>query len=114
MIRDWRRGAPMHDQPVDTSHGGTARHEPTDITTRPLRIAVIIFGVSMVVILLSLRWLFGYYARTATHPDRELVNTQVRSAVPEAPEPRIQGVPEFHGNVPRADMEQLRREAQER
>ena len=102
----------MPDHVVDSPHGGTARHEPTDIETRPVRIAAIIFGIAMIVILLVLLWLFKFYERTATHPDRP--NTHVTKAGPAAPEPRIQGVPEFHGNVPRADMDQLRAESQQR
>jgi len=62
----------------------------------------------------ALLLLFKYYERTATRPDRELVNSLVRPTAPTAPEPRIQGVPTFHANVPRADMEQLRSEAQQR
>jgi hypothetical protein len=104
----------MHDQALDTSHGETPRHEPTDIHTRPLRIAAIIGGVAMIVICLMLLLLFKYYERTATQPDKELVHTQIRTAVPTAPEPRIQGVPRFHDNVPRADMDQLRAESQQR
>src|SRR4051812_41662300 len=100
----------MHDQVIDTSHGETLRHEPTDIQTRPLRIATIFGGVSLIVICLALYGLFSYFAKTSTEPDRELVTSQVRTAAPTAPEPRIQGIPEFHGNVPRADMDQLRRE----
>jgi hypothetical protein len=91
-----------------------ARHEPTDINTRPLRIVAIIFLFSAIAISLALLLLFKYYARTAVAPDRELVDSQVRKSAPTAPEPRIQGVPTFHGNVPRADMEQLRRESQQR
>src|SRR5438270_6197171 len=101
----------MHDHAVDSAHGGTARHEPTDIETRPLRITAIIFGVSMIVILLVLLWLFRYFEKTATAPDQEI--SRVGESGPMAPEPRIQGVPEFHGNVPRADMEQLRSESQQ-
>src|SRR6185436_3217538 len=105
----------MHDQVIDTSHGETLRHEPTDIHTRPLRIAAIIGGVGLIVICLALWGLFSYFAKSATQPDRELVTREVQqSSTPKAPEPRIQGVPEFHGNVPRADMEQLRRESEER
>lgn len=104
----------MHDQVIDTSHGETLRHEPTDIHTRPLRIAAIIGGVSLIVICLALWGLFSYFANTATQPDRELVTDEVRKTASTAPEPRIQGVPEFHGNVPRADMEQLRRESEQR
>src|SRR5258705_12920604 len=104
----------MHDQVIDTSHGETPRHEPTDIHTRPLRIAAIIGGVSLIVICLGLYGLFDYFARTATQPDRELVQKQIRKAFPTAPEPRIQGVPEFHANVPRADMDQLRHDSQQR
>jgi hypothetical protein len=58
--------------------------------------------------------LFKHYARTVVAPDRDLVDSQVRNAAPTAPEPRIQGVPTFHGAVPRADMQQLRRESQRR
>ncbi|HEV8291032.1 MAG TPA: hypothetical protein VGP94_03890, partial [Tepidisphaeraceae bacterium] len=85
-----------------------------DINTRPLRIVAIIFLFSAIAISLALLLLFKYYARTAVAPDRELVDSQVRKSAPTAPEPRIQGVPTFHGNVPRADMEQLRRESQQR
>jgi hypothetical protein len=104
----------MHDHAVDSPHGGTARHEPTDIQTRPLRIAAIIGGIGIIAICVVLFFLFKYFQRTATQPDRELVESQIRSAVPAAPEPRIQGVPAFHGNGPRADMDQFRRESQQR
>ena len=101
----------MHDHAVDSPHGGTARHEPTDIETRPLRIATIIGGIAMLAICAGLYGLFKYYERTATEPDRRI--SHVAEPGPTAPEPRIQGVPEFHGNVPRADMEQLRHESQQ-
>ena len=104
----------MHDQATDISHGGTPRHEPTDIETRPLRIAAVIFALLLVLIPMALLLLFKQYEKTATRPDRELVNSLVRPSAPTAPEPRIQGVPTFHANVPRADMEQLRSEAQQR
>ena len=89
-----------------------ARHEPTDINTRPLRIVAIVFLLSAMAIPGALLLLFKHYERTAVAPDLE--RSEVRAAGPTAPEPRIQGVPTFHGNVPRADMEQLRREADER
>ena len=104
----------MHDQAIHSVPPPDARHEPTDINTRPLRIAAIIFVLSMIAILLALFGLFRHYEKTAVAPDRNLVNEQVQEAGPAAPEPRIQGVPAFHGNVPRADMEQLRRESQQR
>ena len=105
----------MHDEAVHPLPPQSARHEPLDINTRPLKIAALIFLVAMIAISLALLWLFKHYERTATHPDRELVNSQeMRDAAPTAPEPRIQGVPTFHGNVPRADMEQLRRETDQR
>ncbi len=104
----------MHDQDVHPAPPQSARHEPTDINIRPLKITALVFVISMIVILSSLLWLFKYYARTAVAPDRDLVNSQVRPAGPTAPEPRIQGVPTFHANVPRADMEQLRHESQQR
>src|SRR5207237_873304 len=104
----------MHDQATDISHGGTPRHEATDIEARPLRIAAVIFALVLVLIPAALLLLFKYYQRTATRPDRELVNSLVRPTAPTAPEPRIQGVPTFHANVPRADMEQLHSEAQQR
>lgn len=102
----------MADPIVDTSHGGTARHEPTDIETRPLRLTAIIFGIALIAILFALLGLFRYFERNATAPDREI--SHLGEMAPTAPEPRIQGVPEFHGNVPRADMEQLRLQAQQR
>jgi hypothetical protein len=104
----------MHDQTLHSAPPPDVRHEPTDIDTRPLRIAAIIFVISMIAILLALLGLFRHYSNTAVAPDRNLVNQQVRDARPTAPEPRIQGVPTFHGNVPRLDMEQLRRESQQR
>src|SRR4051812_38504935 len=114
MIRGSRRSAPMHDQTVDSPHGGTARHEPTDIETRPLRIAATIFLVVMIAIPLALLLLFKHYQATATAPDKSLIDPEVRKSAPTAPEPRIQGVPTFHDNVPRADMQQLRSESQQR
>ena|SRR5438132_629620 len=105
----------MHDEALHSPIAeNSARHEPTDINTRLLRITAVIFVVSMIAILLALLGLFRHYAGTAVAPDRNLVNDEVRNARPSAPEPRIQGVPTFHGNVPRADMEQLRRESQRR
>jgi hypothetical protein len=105
----------MHDETAHSMPPPDARHEPLDINTRPLKIAAIIFVIAMMVILLMLRLLFMRYENTATHPHRDLVNNQVRDdATPTAPEPRIQGVPAFHGNVPRLDMEQLRRDADQR
>jgi hypothetical protein len=104
----------MHDDALHPPAETSARHEPTDINTRPLKIVAIIFILSAVAIPLALRLLFRHYQKSATHPDRELVNSQVRQAAPTAPEPRIQGVPTFHGPVPRADMEQLRREGEQR
>jgi hypothetical protein len=104
----------MHEDALHTPAGeGSARHEPTDINTRPLKVVAFVFFISAVVIPLVLLWLFKYYEKTVARPDRELVNSQV-PAGPMAPEPRIQGVPTFHGPVPRADMEQLRRESQQR
>ena len=104
----------MHDQTLHSAPPPDVRHEPTDFDTRPLRIAAIIFVSSMIAILLALLGLFRHYAGTAVAPNRNLVNDEVRDARPTAPEPRIQGVPAFHANVPRADMEQLRRESQQR
>ena len=105
----------MHDDAVHPPPDPSARHEPTDIDTRPLKIVAWIFGISAVVIPLALLLLFKHYEKTATAPDRQLVNSQVqKDAAPSAPEPRIQGVPAFHGNVPRADMDQFRRESQQR
>jgi hypothetical protein len=105
----------MHDDALHPPPDPSARHEPTDIDTRPLKIVAWIFAISAVVIPLALLLLFKHYEKTATHPDRQLVNSQVREdATPSAPEPRIQGVPAFHGNVPRADMDKLRRESDQR
>jgi hypothetical protein len=105
----------MHDQSVQSQPPPDARHEPLDINTRPLKIAVVIFVLAMLVIHLGLLLLFRLYAHSATHPDRNLVTSQVRDeASPTVPEPRIQGVPAFHGNVPRLDMEQLRHDADQR
>ncbi|HEV8379382.1 MAG TPA: hypothetical protein VGP99_11075 [Tepidisphaeraceae bacterium] len=105
----------MHDEvfhpPADEI---PARHEPTDINTRPLKIVAIVFLLSSIAIGGALLLLFKHYARTVVAPDRDLVDSQVRNAAPTAPEPRIQGVPTFHGAVPRADMQQLRRESQRR
>jgi len=105
----------MHDETLHSAPPPDARHEPLDINTRPLKIAALIFVIAMVVIFLALWLLFNRYEKTATHPDRKLVNSQVRNAAtPTAPEPRIQGVPSFHGNVPRVDMEQLRHDSDQR
>jgi len=104
----------MHDDALHPPPDSSARHEPTDIDTRPLKIVAIIFLISAVVIPLALLWLFKNYEKTATAPDRELVDSQVRKTIPTAPEPRIQGVPTFHAAVPRADMEQLRRESEQK
>jgi len=104
----------MHDETVHSAPPPDARHEPLDINTRPLKIAAIIFVIAMIVILVALRLLFERYKNTATHPNRDLVNSKVRDATPTAPEPRIQGVPAFHGNVPRVDMQELRRDADQR
>ena len=105
----------MHDDVLHPPPDPLARHEPTDIDTRPLKIVAWIFAISAVVIPLALLLLFKHYEKTAIHPDRQLVNSQVREdATPSAPEPRIQGVPAFHGNVPRADMDKLRRESDQR
>jgi|SRR5882724_4114075 len=105
----------MHDDAVHPPTAeSSARHEPTDIDTGPLKIVAMVFVIAAVVIPLALWRLFKHYEKTATHPDRNMVNSKVQTAGPSAPEPRIQGVPTFHGNVPRADMEQLRRESQQR
>src|SRR5881397_3399070 len=104
----------MHEDALHPPVENPVRHEPTDINTRPLRITAMILLISFIAIPVVLLWLFRYYERTATRPDRDLVDPQVRNAGPSAPEPRIQGVPRFHGPVPRADMEQLRRESQQR
>jgi len=98
----------LHSPPVETS----SRHEPTDINIGPLKMFVAIFAICAVVILMSLLWLFKHNEKTATQPDA--VNMHLQSAAPTAPEPRIQGVPRFHGPVPRIDMENLRRESQQR
>src|SRR5207237_8416826 len=97
----------MHDQATDISHGGTPRHEPTDIETRPLRIAAVIFALVLVLIPAALLLLFKQYEKTATRPDRELVNSLVRPTAPTAPEPRLQAVPTLPPNVPPADTAPL-------
>jgi hypothetical protein len=104
----------MHDEAVHPPPDPSIRHERTDIETRPIRIAATILLLVAIAIPSTLLLLFKHYEQTATRPDRELVNPQVRSAAPSAPEPRIQGVPRFHDNVPRADMEALRFESQQR
>jgi hypothetical protein len=103
----------MHDDALQSpAVDASTRHEPTDINIRPLKIFAAIFAICVVVILTSLLWLFKHNERTATHPD--VVNTHLQTAGPTASEPRIQGVPTFHGPVPRIDMENLRHESQQR
>jgi len=97
----------MHDQAAQTP-----RHEPTDIDTRPLRITGLVLLISIVLIPPALFWLFKNYEKTATHPDQELI--KFKAPPPEAPEPRLQGVPGYHDPVPRADMEQYRKESEQR
>jgi hypothetical protein len=104
----------MHDDSVQPLPDPSARHEPTDIDTRPLKIVALILAVSSVLIPLALLLLFKHYEKTATHPDHQLVDSKIQTQGPTAPEPRIQGVPTFHGNVPRVDMELLRQESAQR
>ena len=102
----------MHDDALHPpTNANPDRHEPTDIDIRPVKIFAAIFAICAVIIHLGLLWLFKHDGRAATHPD--VVNSHVKS-VPTAPEPRIQGVPTFHGPVPRLDMDNLRRESQQR
>jgi len=75
----------MHDQTIHSAPPPDVRHEPTDIDTRPLRIAAIIFVVSMMAILLALFGLFRHYEGTAVAPERNLVNEHVREARPPRP-----------------------------
>jgi len=103
----------MHDETIQSPPTeNPARHEPTDINTRPLKIMAAVSVIAAVVIPLGLLWLFRHYEHTATHPDLNMV--KFRPEAPGTPEPRIQGVPTFHGNIPRADMEELRRQSQQR
>jgi hypothetical protein len=115
MIRGYWGWQVMHEETIHPPAGdGSARHEPSDIDTRPLRIAGIIFLLCGIAIPLGLLWLFNIYKRTAVYPDQDVVHSEVRTAGPSAPEPRVQGIPTFHRQVPREDMEQLRRESEQR
>ena len=107
----------MHEETLHSPPDPSMRHEPTDIETRPLKITALVFLLAMIVIPLALLLLYAHYRDTATHPDRKesmLEDEDKKDAAPTAPEPRIQGVPKFHGPVPRADMEQLRHESEQR
>ncbi|HEV8607706.1 MAG TPA: hypothetical protein VGQ99_20390 [Tepidisphaeraceae bacterium] len=105
----------MHEDAIHPPAGDvSAGHEPAEIDTRPLRITAIVLLLCGIAIPLALLWLFKVYERTAVYPEANAVHSEVRSAGPSAPEPRVQGIPTFHGQAPRADMEQLRRESEER
>jgi hypothetical protein len=90
------------------------RHEPTDIDTGGLKRFGIIAAIAGIVIPIALFVILRFYERTAIHPDVERVQPELRRSAPVPPEPRIQGVPGLHDAVPRADMEALRREHEQR
>jgi len=102
----------MHEETVHHPIEHPERHEPTDIDSGPLVKTGVIFLFAGVIILLAVFAVLRHYERTATRADDNL--TQIPGATPLPPEPRLQGVPGFHAPVPRADMEQLRRESEER
>jgi hypothetical protein len=105
----------MHEQSVHPQvEEHPERHEPLDIDTRALSRFGIVAAIAGILIPFALLLVLRFYERTATRPHDDRVDSQVRPSAPTPPEPRLQGVPGLHDPVPRADMEKLRREHEQR
>jgi hypothetical protein len=95
-------GLPMH------------AHEGTDVAIRPL----VVIGVGLVIFLVAscvfLVFLFDLFSTVEKKGTTEV--TGVRGATVELPAaaPPLQGVPGYHDNIPSKDMNQFRKENQEK
>lgn len=96
---------PAHPFPTIASpHPGG--HERSDVNVRALVYAVIGLIVAAIVIHVALYFLFGLYGRQSRQERSRLPQTMVEMPpqVPLGDRPRLQGIPGFHTNTPRADM----------
>jgi hypothetical protein len=81
-------------------------YESSDISVRPL----IVFGISALILAILIHLLlYGLFVRFENIESRADIP---RSAIPSAqlnpPEPRLQGIPQYHENLPGRDMAAMR------
>jgi hypothetical protein len=84
------------------------RHETGGLGFFMILSILVSLCVLAVVVFFVLYWLFGYFDRRDNRLQPPL--TAVRQAPLQSPEPRLQGIPNFHPNTPPLDLQKMRKE----
>src|SRR3954462_1061506 len=88
------------------------RHEHRDAQVRPLVWIVIVFVIAALIWQVGLVWVFKIFE--AQTQRGQMRNTAIEPGRVETPEPRLQGIPRYHPNVPAQDANEIRKENQKK
>src|SRR5438045_4100820 len=82
-------------------------HRIADVPVRPLLIILIAFAVAALIWHVALYGLFGVFEQH--QKDEDVPMTAVKGEPIATPEPRVQGIPTFHPNTPRMDVDEMKK-----